>query len=94
MDDLSSVLEADSFEQYGRGEIVRIFGVDEYPCEDVFAKVVIVAERASVIIKSNDVSTCHCLPSGGKGPKPILSKFVRRDNKHQLMKKKRNLKKH
>ena len=91
MNGLSSVLGLDSIEKFGRGENVRIFGSDEYSVEDVFAKIVIVAERASVIIKSNDVSTCHCLPSGGKGPKPILAKIVRRDTKHQLMKKKRNL---
>ena len=46
--DLSPVIEADSIEQYGRRENVRIFGVVEEPGEDVFAKVVSVAEKAGV----------------------------------------------
>lgn len=90
--DLSPVIEADSIEQYGRRENVRIFGVEEEPGEDVFAKVVSVAEKAGVSITKNDVSTCHRLPSGGTGPKPLIAKFVRRETKHQLMKNKRNLK--
>ena len=90
--DLSPVIEADSIEQYGRRENVRIFGVEEEPGEDVFAKVVSVAEKAGVPITKNDVSTCHRLPSGGTGPKPLIAKFVRRETKHQLMKNKRNLK--
>ena len=47
---LYSIIEADSIEQYGRGEIVRIFGVEEKPGHDVFANVVSVAEKAGVVI--------------------------------------------
>ena len=47
---LYSILEADSIEQYGRGEIVRIFGMEEKPGDDVFSKVVSVAEKAGVVI--------------------------------------------
>ena len=90
--DLSPVIEADSIEQYGRRENVSILGVVEEPGEDVFAKVVSVAEKAGVSITKNDVSTCHRLPSGGAGPKPLIAKFVRRETKHQLRKNKRNLK--
>ena len=66
--------------------------MEEEPGEDVFAKVVSVAEKAGVSITKNDVSTCHRLPSGGTGPKPLIAKFVRRETKHQLMRNKRNLK--
>ena len=75
----------------GEGRM-RIFGVQEEPGEDVYAKVVSVAEKAGVQITANDVSTCHRLPGGGSGPKPLIAKIVRRDTKHQLMKNKRNLK--
>ena len=87
VDDRSPIIEADSTEQYGRRENVRIFGVEEEPDEDVFAKVVSVAEKAGVTIittTANDVSTCHRLPVGGKGPKPLFAKFVRWDSKHQI----------
>ena len=92
--DQSPVIEADSIEQNGRRETVRIFGVEEEPGEDAFAKVVSVAEKAGVSVTKNDVSICHRLPSGGTGPKPLIAKFVRRETKHQLMKNKRNIKKH
>ena len=91
-EDLALIIEADSIEQYGRRENVRIFGVQEEPGEDVYAKVVSVVEKAGVQITANDVSTCHRLPGGRSGPKPLKTKFVRCDTKHQLMKNKRNLK--
>ena len=40
---------------------MRIFGVDEEPGEDVFVKVVSVAEKAFVVSTSSEVSTCHRL---------------------------------
>ena len=83
--DLSPVIEADSIEQYGCRENVRIFGLEEEPGEGVFAKVVSVAEKAGVSITKNNVSICHRLPSGGTGPKPLIAKFVRqkKPKKHQ-----------
>ena len=71
---------------------MRIFGVLEEPGEDVYEKVVSVAEKVGVQFTANDVSTCPRLPGGGSGPKPLIAKFVRRDTKHQLMKNKRNRK--
>ena len=70
---------------------MRIFGVDEDPDEEIFAKVVSKAEKAGATVNAIDVSTCHRLPGGDRGPKSLMGKFVRRDNKHQLMKLKRNL---
>ena len=92
MEDLAPFTEADSIEQYERRENLRIFGVQEEPGEDVYPKVVSVAEKAGVQITANDVSTCHRLPGGGSGPKPLIAKFVRRDTKLQLMKNNRTLK--
>ena len=66
--------------------------MEEEPDEDVFAKVVSVAEKAGVSIVKNDVSNCHRLPSVGTGPKSLISKFVRQETKQRLMKNKRNLK--
>ena len=92
VDDRSPIIQAESIEKYGRKENVRIFGVEEQSDEDVFAKVVGVAEKAGVTITASVVSTCHRLQGGGEGPKPLFAKFVRRDSKHQLMKHKKNLK--
>ena len=55
--------------------------MEEEPGEDVFAKVVSVAEKA-FSITNNDVSICHRLPSGGTGPEPLTAKLVRRETKH------------
>ena len=71
---------------------MRIFGVEEEPGEDVFAKVVSVAQKTGVSKTKNDVGVCHRLPSGGIGHKPLIAKFVRRETNHHLMKNKRNLK--
>ena len=43
---------------------MRIVGVNEMPGEDVYTNMVIVAEMAGVLITSNGVSACFCLPSG------------------------------
>ena len=90
--DLSPVIDAYSIEQFGGRENVRIFDVGEEPGEDVFAKVVSVAEKAGVSKTKNDVSICHRLPSGGTGPEPLSAKFVRQETKHQPKKNKSNLK--
>ena len=59
MEDLPSVIQADNIEQYGNREDVGVFGVDEEPGDDVFPKVVSVAEKAGFVITSNDVSICY-----------------------------------
>ena len=56
LEDLSSVIEFDSFEQYGRREKARIFCMEEEPTEADFAKVAIVAEKNYLLIISYDVS--------------------------------------
>ena len=70
---------------------MRFASVEEEPDEDVFAKVVIVAEKASSIITANDESTCHRLTGRCVGPKSPIARFVRCATKHQLMKHERTL---
>ena len=76
--DLFPVKDADSSEQYGRRENVSISGVEEEPGEEIFSKVVNVAEKAGMSITKNDVNICHRLPSGGSGHKPLIANVVRR----------------
>ena len=82
-----SVADRDDFEVralYCTGTM-RIVGVNEMLVVDVFTNMVIVAEMVGVLITSNGVSACYCLPSGCKGPKPIIATIDSRDTKHQLM---------
>ena len=71
---------------------MRIVSVNEVPGEDIFTNVVIVAEMVGVLITSNGVSACYCLPSGCKDPKTMIAKTDSSDTKHQLTKKKSCLK--
>ena len=82
---------SDANEQYGRREKVRIFGVEEQTGEDVYQKVVDVVKATGVEICQNDISVCHSLPARGQSGKPIIVKFVRRETKLALMKKKSGL---
>ena len=91
VENLLPINDTDNFEQSGWRENARIFGVEEEPDENVFAKVVSVIEKAGVTITAYDVSASHRLMGRSKGPKLLNSKFVRLDTKHQLMKLKKNL---
>ena len=86
LEDRSPIIKAESFEQNGRSENVCIFGEDEEPDDDVFAKVFSVAGTTALTTTHNDHSTCYRLPCGGKGPKPLIARFVCRDTEDQLMK--------
>ena len=88
---LSSLLLSDANDQYGRRENVRIFGVEEQTGEDVYEQVVDVVKRTSVEYCKSDISVCHRLPARGQSGKPIIVKFVRRETKLALMKKKNGL---
>ena len=88
---LSNFFLSDTNEQYGRREIVRIFGVEEQTGEDVYQRVVDVVKGTSVEIGERDISVCHRLPARGQSGKPMIVKFVRRETKLALMKKKSGL---
>ena len=62
-----------------------ILAVVEEPGGSVFTKVVIVAEKAGVVITPKVVSTSHRMPSGGEGSKLINAEFDNRDTEHQLI---------
>ena len=61
--ELSSLFNADSNEQYGRRDNVRIFGVKEETNEDVYQKVIDVAEKTGYQISKTDFSVCYRVPS-------------------------------
>ena len=85
---LSNLFLSDANEQYGRRESVRIFGVEEQTGEDVYQQAVDVVKGTGVEICKSDISVCHRLPARGQSGKPNIVKFVRRETKLALMKKK------
>ena len=87
VDDPSPIIEADGIGQYGRKENMRTFGEEVELKENVFAKVVSLAEKAELSIPGNYEITCHRLC-----PKILIAKFVWRDTRHQLLKQKRAVK--
>ena len=83
----------DDLEQYTRKDNVRVHGLPEIENEDTIEEVVKLGRKAGIEITKNDVSTAHRLPgncSNGK-PSTVIVKFVRRDTKTALMRKKKNL---
>ena len=84
----SNLFLSDANEQHGRRENVRIFGAEEQTGEDVYQQVVDVVKRTGVKICKSDISECHRLPARGQSGKPIIVKFVLRETKLALMKKK------
>ena len=85
---LSNLFLSDANEQYGRRENVRIFGVEEQTGEDVYQQVVDVVKGTGAEVIKSDIIVCHRLPARGQSGKPIIVKFVRRETKLALMKKK------
>ena len=88
---LSTLFLPDASARYGRRENVRIFGVEEQTGEDVYQQVVDVVKGTGVEICKSDISVCHRLPARGQSGKPIILKFVRRETKPALMRKKSGL---
>ena len=90
--------DIERLEQYGRRENVRVYGVPETAGEDTTEKVVALARRIDVNVSTADISVSHRLPSSKRrGPsqperhRPIIVKFVRREQKVQLLRNKRRL---
>jgi hypothetical protein len=83
----------DANEQYSRRDNIRITGIappenedDEWPSTNEI--VTETCEKMGIKITDQDISTSHWLPS--KKP-TIIAKFVRRDTKAEIMRKKKNL---
>ena len=72
VDDQSPFIEAYSFLLYGRKGNGRIFGVEAEPDENVFGKVVSVAEETGVAINANNDSTRHRVPTDVMAQNPQL----------------------
>ena len=57
----------------------------------MYQQVVDMVKRTGVEICKIDISLCHRLPARGQSGKPIIVKFVRRETKLAMMKKKKGL---
>ena len=88
---LSILFLSDANEQYGRRENVRMFRVEEQKGEDVCQQVLDVVKGTGVEICKSDIKLCHRLLAVGQSGKPITVRFVRRETKLALMKKKSGL---
>ena len=64
--ELSNLFLSNAYEQYGRRENVRIFGVEEQTGEVVYQQVVNVVKGTGVESCNSDNSACHRLPARGQ----------------------------
>ena len=83
--------ETDRQQQYSRKENIRVYGIIETEDEDTSDLIVQLANDIGVKITRNDVSVSHRLGRKQAKPRPIIAKFVRREIKDEIMKKKKNL---
>ena len=86
--------ELDKLEQYGRRENIKIYGIPESANEDTTDVVVKLGNQLGVNLVRSDISIAHRLPGGRNKEKPagIIAKFVRRERKIEVMKRKKMLK--
>ena len=90
--DLMSFFCAESNEQYGQLDNIRIFGVEDINDEVVYERVLEVANYMGVRISKRDSSVCHRLPSRNSESRPKVAKLAQRGTKFRVMTHKRNLK--
>ena len=83
--------EIDKLEQYSRRDNMRIVGIPTVAEEDPVEVVSKLGHDLGVIIRKEDISTAHRVRSRGKRGDPILVRFVRREKKQELMRKKKVL---
>ena len=91
----SLTYENDSLQQYSRRESVRIFGIrqaDGETAEQVEQKALGVFKEAGADVKEEDIAAVHRVGMVRRGPRPILVKFVSRRKMHEVMEKKKSLK--
>ena len=75
---LEGTFQADAIGKKGRRDNVRIKSVIGECGEDLYQKVVDIAEKARVGLEEDFISVCHKLPIRKTGPKTIIAKVVRR----------------
>ena len=81
---LKRTFKADAIEQYGRRDYVRRLAVIEQSAEDVYQKLVDVAQKSGVALAKEDISVYHAIPNGKLGPR-TSTKFMRRYTKQSIM---------
>lgn len=89
--------ENDKLEQYSRRENLRLYGVKEDQEEDLQQTVIDIAGEVGVQIDKSDINVCHRLghkPTGQDQRKPrgIICRFLTREPKVNILKKKYRLK--
>ena len=89
---ITSFFCVDLIEQNGRHDNIRILEVEEMTGEDVYERVVEVANDIRVTTSKQHVSVWHRLPYRNPRFSPIIEEFVRRETIFQDMTYKRKLK--
>ena len=83
----------DDVEQYSRRDNIVFRGVPEKDGESTTAVVREISAKAGVPLSETDISTSHRVgrPQSSK-PRPVVARFVRRDTRTTLLRKKKELK--
>ena len=84
------MLFADSKEQYGRRDNIRISGVEKNNDEDAYERVVEATNEIGLTISKKN-SVCHRLPSRNPESRPRIAKFARRETKFRVMTQEKNI---
>ena len=83
-------LLGDQRDQYSRREILRVTGVPYNQGENTNQIMIAIACSLGVHITEADISVSHRSGKrGGRDPRPILCKFIRRDVKNRIMENKK-----
>ena len=85
--------EIESTKCYLRRDLLELHGIPESSTENTNSLIMQVVNLIApeLNICESDISTSHRLPAAGGRMKPIIVKFVRRDNRDAIYRKKRNL---
>lgn len=85
--------EIESAKCYSRRDLLEFHGIPESSTENTNSLVIQVVNLIAPELKicDSDISTSHRLPAASGRMKPIIVKFVRRDNRDAIYRKKRNL---
>ena len=90
--DNNSLFRADWHEKHGRRDNIRICRIEKKNVDDVYDRVVKMANEIVVITSKQHISVCHLLPARNPRSRPILAKFVRRETNFRVLTQTKNLK--
>ena len=91
----SLTYENDRLQQYSRRESVRNFGIRQAEgktAEQVEQRALSVFKEAGADVKDLDIAAVYLVGKVGRGPRPVLVKFVSRRKRSGVMEKKKSLK--